>query len=319
MPLAVKIAFTWNVAFRRGWKMSAGTDFEIADERKSLWRRCYATNAREVWRAPSGIAAKTRALLRSAAVDLASFVARRDESRVLRCIYLHTVMEDERVGFEQLVKLIGSRGDVIGTREVLDIIAGRVRLDGRYFHISFDDGFAGVVRNAVPILIDHRMTATLFVATAFIEADFDDVAGYCTRIMSYAAPVEVANWEELRRAHAAGFEIGSHTHRHARLSETSGDMHRMLIELQSSKSLIEQNLNAPCTSIAWPYGTNADIDETALAAIQRAGYEACFSAVRGRVEPGVTEPLRIPRHQVEAGWSNAHKSAWIAGLGESSR
>lgn len=298
--------------------MSAGTDFEAA-KHDSPWSPCYAISAREVWRAPSGIAAKARALLRSAAINLASFVPRSASSRVLRCIYLHTVMEDERAGFEDLVRLIRSQGDVIGTRELLEIVAGRVPLDGRYFHISFDDGFAGVVRNAVPILAGHGMTATLFVATAFVEADFDDVVDYCTRIMGYAAPVEIASWEELRRAHAAGFEIGSHTHRHARLSKVSADVGRMTAELQISKALIEQNLAAPCISIAWPYGTNADIDEAALAAIRRAGYEACFSAVRGCIGPGATDPLRIPRHQVEASWPCAHKSAWVGGLGERSR
>lgn len=299
--------------------MPAGVNFEIPGKRASRWSASYAITAREAWKAPSGIAARTRALLRSAAINFASVVPRSGGSHVLRCIYLHTVMEDERAGFEELVKMIVSQGDVIGTREVIDIIAGRVPLDGRYFHISFDDGFAGVVRNAVPILVDHGMTATLFVATAFVEADFNDVVSYCTRIMGYAAPIEIASWAELRQAQAAGFEIGSHTHSHARLSEVSGDPNRMVIELKSSKALIEQNLGVPCISIAWPFGTNADIDDRALVAIQRAGYEACFSAVRGCVEPGVTDIFRVPRHQVEASWPYAHKSAWVAGLGERSR
>jgi peptidoglycan/xylan/chitin deacetylase (PgdA/CDA1 family) len=294
-------------------------NLENASERESLRGRCYATNGRDVWKAPSGFAAGTRALLRSATISLSSFVPRQVESRAVRCIYLHTVMEDERRGFEHLVKLIASQGDVIGTREVLDIIAGRVPLDGRYFHISFDDGFAGVVRNAVPILIDHRMTATIFITTAFVDADFDDVVGYCTRTMDYAAPIEIAGWEELRRAHAAAFEVGSHTHHHVRLTGMSGDVNRMMMELETSKSLIEQKLAARCISIAWPYGMNADVDERALEAIQRAGYEACFSGVRGRVIPGTTSPLRIPRHQVEAGWPYAHKKAWVAGFGEHTR
>lgn len=299
-----------------GGEMSARAGFEFSGDRASQWGKRYAVNAREAWRAPTGIAAVARALLRSAAINLASFVPRSAGSHVLRCIYLHTIMDDERAGFTQLVKLIGTQGDVIGTKDVLDIIAGRVPLDGKYFHISFDDGFAGVVRNAVPILLDDRMTATLFVATAFVEAGFNDVVSYCTRIMGYAAPIEVATWKELRQAQAAGFEIGSHTHSHARLSEVSGDPNRMAVELEHSKALIEQRLGAPCISIAWPYGTDRDIDGTALAAIRRAGYEACFSAVRGCVEPGVTGALRIPRHQVEASWPYAHKSAWIAGLGE---
>src|SRR5262249_55133672 len=159
--------------------MTADVDFETSGERRLGRDHKYAANVHEALKTPSGVAAKTRVMLRSAIISLASFLPRRDESRILRCIHLHTVMEDQRRGFEQLVKLIGSRGDVIGTRGVLDIITGSAPLDGCYFHISFDDGFADVVRYAVPILIDHRMTATIFVATALVDADFDNVAHYC--------------------------------------------------------------------------------------------------------------------------------------------
>jgi hypothetical protein len=289
---------------------------EKSEEQRSGREQKYAANLREALKPAQSVTAKARSVLRSAIINLAALLPKRKESFTLRCIFLHTVMQGETLAFEELLKLVAARGDVIGTREVLDIITGNAPLDGCYFHISFDDGFADVVRYAVPILIDHRMTATIFVATALVDADFDNVAHYCVQTLGYAAPIEVANWEELRQAHNAGFEIGSHTHNHTRLSSISGDMNLMMNELANSKSIIEKNLGSSCISIAWPYGGRFDVDGRAIAAVRLAGYKACFSGIRGRVRPGITDPFRIPRHHIEAHWPNAHKKACISGFGE---
>src|SRR5262245_227943 len=234
--------------------MTMDADNEKSGEQRPDREQKYAANLREALKPAQSVTAKARSVLRSAIINLAALLPKRKESFMLRCIFTHTVMEGERLAYEQLLKLVAAQGDVIGTREVLDIITGSAPLDGCYFHISFDDGFADVVRYAVPILIDHRMTATIFVATALVDADFDNVAHYCMQTMGYAAPIKVASWEELRQAHNAGFEIGSHTHNHTRLSSISGDMNLMMNGLVNSKSIIEKNLGSSCISAGWIQG-----------------------------------------------------------------
>ena len=59
-----------------------------------------------------------------------------------------------------------------------------------------------------------------------------------------------------------------------------------------------------------------DIDSAARAAITAAGFSANFSAVRGRVEPGRTDVMDIPRHQVEFHWPLHELLLWARGFRE---
>lgn len=126
-------------------------------------------------------------------------------------------------------------------------------------------------------------------------------------------------WAQVLEAAAAGFEIGSHTKSHARLSDISHDMKRLSDELTASKQIIEAKTGGACISFAWPYGTNADVDEKALEEIRAAGYLVSFSAVRGRVEPGSTDLFQVPRHQIEMHWPLSHAVLWAKGFRESNR
>ena len=254
--------------------------------------------------------------MRSSILSAAGCFARDTGTKFVRCLYLHTVLDDERDGFADLLRLVRNRGETITTQHLLAIITGDAPVDGRYFHLSFDDGFANVVRNGIHLMIEHGVTASLFVATSFVEADDRIVDHYCRHIMSYSAAMPVSTWAMLRDAHAAGFEIGSHTCHHARLSDISHDTEKLRSELEESRKEIERRIGAPCLSFAWPYGTERDADDVSIAAVRQAGYTACFSAVRGRVTPGITDPFRIPRHQVEAAFPRLHKRAWIAGFRE---
>jgi peptidoglycan/xylan/chitin deacetylase (PgdA/CDA1 family) len=275
----------------------------------------YATVNSKAWTRPSGLNG-LRGVAQTGFLHALSLFDRRSASKFMRCVYLHTVLNDEQRGFVQLLNLIRDRGEVVSTDCLLSMIEGSIPIDGRYFHISFDDGFANVVRNAVPLLAERSMTACIFVATAFIGAPYEEIKSYCTQIMGYANPIEVVSWDDLRSIHAAGFEIGSHTHRHARLSAISAEHNRLMFELEHSKALIEREIGARCRSIAWPYGKYTDVDDNTLDAIRAAGYNACFSGVRGRVVPGRTDQFRIPRHQIEAFWPLAHKRVFLSGYGE---
>ena len=65
--------------------------------------------------------------------------------------------------------------------------------------------------------------------------------------------------------------------------------------------------------MSWPFGTWADIDDEGLKAIEAAGYEMCFSAVRGKVEPGRTSVLTVPRHHFEPEWPWPHVRYFASG------
>jgi peptidoglycan/xylan/chitin deacetylase (PgdA/CDA1 family) len=92
------------------------------------------------------------------------------------------------------------------------------------------------------------------------------------------APQEyrAANWDELREMVAGGISIGAHSVTHPRLP-TLDDV-RLAAEIERSRQHIEQALQIPVTSFAYPFGEASDHDERVRAAVLRAGFEsACVS------------------------------------------
>jgi peptidoglycan/xylan/chitin deacetylase (PgdA/CDA1 family) len=96
------------------------------------------------------------------------------------------------------------------------------------------------------------------------------------------------SWAETRQLADSGWEIGSHTASHPHLTEIDdGELAR---QLRESRTRCEENLDRPCTSIAYPYG---DHDERVVAATGEAGYEAA-ATLPARTPPSPT-PLAWPR------------------------
>jgi peptidoglycan/xylan/chitin deacetylase (PgdA/CDA1 family) len=75
-------------------------------------------------------------------------------------------------------------------------------------------------------------------------------------------------WDQLAELEDAGWEVGSHTRSHPRLSQV-GDDAALADELAGSKRVCEERLGRECEAIAYPYG---DHDERVVEAAGRAGY-----------------------------------------------
>ena len=75
------------------------------------------------------------------------------------------------------------------------------------------------------------------------------------------------DWEQVRQLAATGWQIGSHTCTHPRLTGLHDD--ELAHELGRSREVVEQELGAPCRSIAYPYG---DVDGRVARAAADAGY-----------------------------------------------
>jgi len=107
--------------------------------------------------------------------------------------------------------------------------------------IGFDDAEESVYTNAFPILEECGLSGTVYVITNRIGDE-----GYMTRDML----IDVAE---------AGWELGAHTHTHAKLKTKSYQTAKD--ELSNSKEIIQQIIDSANTSqsdigIAYPYGKN---------------------------------------------------------------
>lgn len=141
---------------------------------------------------------------------------------------------------------------------------------GRVLAITFDDGFASIARLGRPILDRLGVPATLFVPTAFMDREPGRLSwkGIDRWVATeHAHELQSLGWEECASLAACGWEIGSHTRTHPRL--TRCDDATLKRELNGSLREYEQRLGAPCRAIAYPYG---DIDERVIVAAAAAGY-----------------------------------------------
>jgi hypothetical protein len=275
----------------------------------------FAETASDAWSPPASALAQARSMARSVVLRAAARVWR-DAPDIVRCLYGHAVFPEHRATFREFLRDLKSIGDVVTTRTLLEIAAFGKAPRGRYFHLSFDDGFANVFEVAAEELAAERLPATIFVTTDFVGADYDTIAGYFRGLRAYARPVRIATWAQISAAAAAGLEIGSHTRRHTRLSDIDHDAPQLRDEIAVSKYTIEEKLGRTCEAFAWPFGTMADIGSAGLEAIKAAGYTCCFSAVRGRILLGETDPFKLPRHQVEFHWPRSHIRLWARGFRE---
>ena len=169
----------------------------------------------------------------------------------------------------------------------------------RTLAVTFDDAYLSVFDLARPILAEHRLPGTVFVPT-----------GHAGRPEPMSWPgidhwlegehrdeLLPMSWEQLHRLGAEGWEIGSHTRSHPRLTHL--DEPSLDAELTGSKEELERRLHRPCRSIAYPYG---DVDGRVVAAARSAGYAT------GAGLPGPfrrPEPLLWPRVGVYHGDSEA--------------
>jgi peptidoglycan/xylan/chitin deacetylase (PgdA/CDA1 family) len=163
------------------------------------------------------------------------------------------------------------------------------RAPGRALAITFDDAFASVARYAAPILARHGVPATVFAPTSFMEGGVD-LAWPGTahwQQSPYAQELTAMEWSDLRVLAQSGWEIGSHTCSHPRLTTLDDALLRR--ELSESRERCAQELGQPCRSIAYPYG---DVDARVAAAAAAAGYEAGAKLASDLRTEG---PLRFPR------------------------
>ncbi len=150
--------------------------------------------------------------------------------------------------------------------------------------VTFDDGTADFVDGALPILVRHRIPATAYIATAFVDEQRPFPGG--------ARP---ASWAGLRDACSTGLvSIGSHTHRHLLLDRVS-DV-EVADELDRSIGAVMDNLGRAPLDFAYPKGLVGS--GTAEAAVRARFRSAALAGTRANVV-GQTDIYRLARSPIQ--------------------
>jgi len=273
----------------------------------------FATSWRVGAHYPRTTQTKLRAMVRGKILDLRAAFPPPLRETFLTPIFCHYVFDDQREAFAAMLAHLQTLGSFVDTDTCLSMVKGERPIDGRYFHLSFDDGLKNMLTNAAPIMRDAGVPGIVFANSALASATPEEQAEHCRTVTRYPAPVEHMNWDEIKRLRDMGVEIGAHTRRHPRLSDISNDAAQLEDEVLGCKTDLESQLGEPCRHFAWPYGKPSDIDDAAQAAVRSAGFESNFGMIRRPVIPGETSRFEIPRHHFELQWPLKHIAFFARG------
>ncbi len=184
--------------------------------------------------------------------------------------------------FDAQLAFLARRGyRTISFTDYLAYRRGDDRLPRRPIVITFDDGYRSNRTVALPLLVKHGFTATIFLVTNYMGRtntwDADELQE------------PLLDETDLRAMQAAGISFQSHGATHARLSRLPAPA--ALDELRSSRERLEAILGRPVTVIGYPYGEHTD-QTRRLAA--EAGYQAGV-IVRHRMNADSTDLFALRR------------------------
>jgi peptidoglycan/xylan/chitin deacetylase (PgdA/CDA1 family) len=167
--------------------------------------------------------------------------------------------------------------------------------------LTFDDGFADFLHEALPLLTAYNVPATLFMVSG--------LSGSSSRWLLKAGEGErpLLTWAELQEISRQGIEIGAHSVTHPKLDMIP--LRHACAEIRDSKVAIEDRLGVEVRSFAYPYGFyNAAVREL----VAEAGY-SCACAVRYATSSIHDDRFALARHIVAHDTSGEDLSALLAG------
>ena len=138
---------------------------------------------------------------------------------------------------------------------------GELNLPRKPIILTFDDGYRDTYELAYPLLREFGMRAVVFVlADASIRMNDWDSG-------SRISPVPLMTPAQIVELHSAGFEIGSHSLTHPKLTQVSRE--RAWEEISRSRMLLEILINSPVRTFSYPYGL---VNDATRELVREAGY-----------------------------------------------
>lgn len=186
--------------------------------------------------------------------------------------------------FEYQAAYLADHSTVIDLDQALDILAGKRLAPPRPVVLTFDDGTADFVDNALPVLARHELPVTLYLNTGPVEEGrgfWNDGA--------------VLSWGGVQEALATGLvTVGSHTHEHRPFDEVTPD--EAEADLDRSTGLIEDHLGITPRHFAYPKAIEPAV---AVEEVVRRRFDS--AALEGS-RPNVvrrTDPFRLARSPIQ--------------------
>ncbi len=211
---------------------------------------------------------------------------------------------------EQLSGLLARGFEAWPLERLLAANAGDAEIPAKVFAITFDDGFENNLTEALPILSELNLPATIFLATAFLDSpapfpnDNWSAAG-STRVPAQTwRPLTSRQCEELQ---ASGLvSLGAHTHTHQFFLDRVDDFR---CDLQISVDVLRERFGVARPAFSFPFGLSSP---ELIAAARQTGV-SCGLMTRPDCVTRGSDPFRWGRFGVTTADTAATLAAKLGG------
>lgn len=214
----------------------------------------------------------------------------------------HRVPVADQASFAAQIHFLKRHGEFVDVDRAVGLLESGKAGGGRFFLLSFDDGYADNLDVALPVLREAGVPAILFLVGDWLH----DPPARPGRAEGYMTEADAAAWI------AAGMAIGSHSAGHRRLRDLGPA--EVEAELLRSRARLERLAGAPVRDFACPWGVaGADFDPSRDPALAAAcGYRTFFTTRRGEAR-SAADLMAMPRHVLEPHWGTYQIDALLGG------
>ncbi len=155
--------------------------------------------------------------------------------------------------------------------------------------LTFEDGYRDNFTEAHRLLQKYGFRGTFFLITSPIDEGRE----------------EYLTWRQVKRLHAAGMELGSHTYTHPDLRDQPYDY--LVWQILGSKEAIEARIKVPVCFFSYPSGR---YDEQVIEVLKRAGFWGAVTIKQGALQSS-EHPFELERIRVRGSYSLRDFAYWL--------
>jgi peptidoglycan/xylan/chitin deacetylase (PgdA/CDA1 family) len=187
--------------------------------------------------------------------------------------------------FRAQIERLNARYEVVDLATLVDRPnAGRKRVA-----VTFDDAFRNVYRNAVPVLREFDLPATVFACPSYVGDENVERLRNRHDLPASASEIVMTEPQLQDLADDDRFAIGNHTATHPDLTSLD-DTDALRAEIEGTKATLEDRFGVAVDRFSYPYGA---VDDAAAAVVAET-HDLAVTSVPTLVD-GAPDPQRIPR------------------------
>jgi peptidoglycan/xylan/chitin deacetylase (PgdA/CDA1 family) len=174
----------------------------------------------------------------------------------------HSIKKKDTKEFEKQMSEIIKSGQAISVDLLDEIVDG-----GKYFLVTFDDGYQCLLKYAIPVLQKKNIPAIIFITTGYLGK----CPGWITNENNKNKYEILLTEDQIKDKSLSSIQFGSHTVYHPHLNLLDND--RLCFEIFESKKVLENIIRKEIKYISLPFGSyNSEV----MNRIVEAGYSKIF-------------------------------------------